>query len=328
MIQNTLLEISHMKLIEDNSNSKLTILSMGLGQDSFTILLLLIFDKDFRKKYAPNDLIIIFSDTGNEHPETYKFRDEIVIPLCKKHNLEFVTISNDMGYHGNTWQSLTHQWENGKATVGSMAYPKTCTHNLKLNPQYKYVEELLPKRYKDLENRKRKANFTQFAKYHGKIKFLVGIAKGEESRVADAESETALWKKQSVVVEYPLIDVGFDRQSCQDYIKAADMPLPIPSNCMFCPFGCNHMELLWLEKSYPDRFDEWCEFEQRKLDAHKDAERNLGVSARLHKEGNLKGQAFTLKDMLKEAKEKYSNVTLSELNEYKWSHGHCVNSKY
>ena len=37
---------------------------MGLGQDSTTILLKLINDKDFRKKYAPNDLLVLFA-AGN-----------------------------------------------------------------------------------------------------------------------------------------------------------------------------------------------------------------------------------------------------------------------
>lgn len=65
-----------------------------------------------------------------------------------------------------------------------------------------------------------------------------------------------------------------------------------------------------------------------KLDAHSDAIKNLGVSGKIHKVGERKGNAVTLKDMLNEAKEKYPNVTLNELNEYKWSHGHCVTSKY
>ena len=56
--------------------------------------------------------------------------------------------------------------------------------------------------------------------------------------------------------------------------------------------------------------------------------KNLGVVGKLHKEGQRKGQAVTLLDVLEEAKEKYPNVTLEQLQEYKWSHGHCVASKY
>lgn len=93
--------------IKFNNNTKLTILSMGLGQDSTTILLKLIHDKDFRRKYAPNDLLVLFANTGNEHPYTYSYRDRVIIPLCKEHNIEFVSIESHMGYHGKNWESLT-----------------------------------------------------------------------------------------------------------------------------------------------------------------------------------------------------------------------------
>lgn len=55
---------------------------------------------------------------------------------------------------------------------------------------------------------------------------------------------------------------------------------------------------------------------------------NLGANARVHKEGLKKGEAFTLTDMLKEAQEKYPNVTLEEIQRYKFSHGNCVESQY
>ena len=55
---------------------------------------------------------------------------------------------------------------------------------------------------------------------------------------------------------------------------------------------------------------------------------NLGANARVHKDGPKKGTAFTLKDMLKEAQEKYPNVTLEEIQRYKFSHENCVESQY
>ncbi len=308
---------------------QLTILSFGGGQDSSTILFKLIFDKEFRAKYAPNDLLVLMADTGNEHDFTYQYLHEVIIPLCKEHNIEFQFITNDMGYHSDSWMSLTHQWENGnRATIGSLAYPKTCTHNLKLQTQYKYVEDWLPEKYTHIKNKKQKKNYHQFAMQYGKINFLVGIAKGEEKRVADATKETLKWKKETLKVVYPLIEIGYDRQACQDYIKSIGKPLPMPSNCMFCPFGSNSMELLYMYYTYPDRFYEWVTLEQNKLDAWSDAEKNLGVSGRIHKCGDRKGQAVTLLDLLEEAKEKYPDVTLNELNEWKFSHGHCVASSY
>lgn len=306
--------------------TKLTVLSMGLGQDSATILFKIVHDEHFRKKYVPGDLLVLFADTGNEHPMTYQYQDEVIIPFCQKHGIEFVSITNDMGFHGNNWGSLTEQWAHGTPTIGSVAYPKTCTHRLKLNPQYNFAEKWISQKY-DLPYGRKRA-FTSFSMFYGKIKWLIGIAKGEESRVADASAETALWKRKAIKVVYPLLEEDMDRTACQAYIKSLDYPLPMPSNCMFCPFACNHIEILWLYKTYPDRFAEWVAYEQKKLDAHSHVEKNLGVSGKLHKEGEKKGQAFTLLDVLKEAQEKYPDMTLEDLQEYKWSHGHCVASKY
>ncbi|MCK9552327.1 phosphoadenosine phosphosulfate reductase family protein [Aquamicrobium sp.] len=308
--------------------SPLTILSFGGGQDSTTLLFLYVFDEAFRQKYAPGRFLVLFADTGNEAPLTYDYIQRVVKPFCVEHNIEFVAITNDMGYHGETWQSLTHQWENGTPTIGSCAFQATCTHNLKIVPQHRFVEDWLQRTYPEIVvKNNRKQGYVQFAKHYGKIRWLIGIAKGEERRVADAKAETALWKKQAIHVEYPLIELGLDRQGCQDYINSIGKEIPFPSNCLYCAF-CSEIEILWLEKAYPQKFNIWVKYEQAKLDAHAHVEKNLGVCGRLHKTGDRKGQAVTLLDLLEEAKRKYPNITLNELTENRFSHGHCVISKY
>ncbi len=312
--------------------SNLTILSFGGGQDSTTILFKLVLDDEFRAKYIAPDgkLLVLMADTHTEHNETYQYLDEVIIPFCKEHNIDFLKIDNTMGYHGDTWQSLTGQWENNKPTIGSMAYNKTCTHNLKLVPQFKYVEQWLSRNYSRIVNKKNKENYKQFVRFYGKIRWLVGIAKGEEKRVAkpNPNPKKDIWRQQSIEMQYPLIDFGLNRQACQDYIKSIGKPIPIPSNCLYCPFSATHMELLWLERYYPDNFLDWVKHEQKKLDAWEGIDKNLGVCARVHRTGEHKGQAFTLLDLLKEAKEKYGDISNEQLWEYKLSHGHCVGSTY
>lgn len=323
--------IEKYKSIKFNNNPKLTILSMGLGQDSTTILLKIIHDKDFRKKYAPNDLLVLFANTGNEHPYTYSYRDRVIIPLCKEHNIEFVSIESHMGYHGKNWESLTTRWETGTPSIGSLAFARfmNCSHNLKLNPQYRYVEELIAKRYDGIINKARKQNYKQFVDlFDSKVRFLIGIAREEENRIFDVENETLNWKKECVEVQYPLIDIGYNRKDCQDYIAAIKTEIPYPSNCMYCPYASTHLELLFMYYTYPDKFNEWVRYEQAKLDAYKHEEKNLGVSGRVHKSGDRKGEAINLLDVLDEALKKYPNITLQELNNYKFSHGSNVNSKY
>lgn len=440
---------------DEKQNSKLTVLSFGGGQDSTTILLKLIFDKEFRRKYAPNNLLVLFADTGNEHPFTYDYIERVIEPLCIKHNIEFVKITNDMGFHGRTWKTLTYQWKLNTPTIGSMAYPKSCTHNLKLNPQYNYLGNRLSNTFQIPKGNKKEYEY--YAKQNGRIRFLIGIAVYEEKRVngywyinfdndiiqgniktikgieyfvsngqhyeisysgsdryTNIQNKTikidfqydvvydASWKQKALITEYPLIDIGYDRTACQEYINSLGIEIPYPSNCMFCPFSSgSHMEILWLYMNMPDRFNEWVKLEENKLEHFKNnyyiilnklnkpnSEQkitlrvdflnesslcylneqlsiarntntqivinclnylenkaiedfiqinndvvkvqipNLGANARVHKYGPKKGTAFTLKDMLKEAQEKYPNVTLEEIQRYKFSHGNCVESQY
>ncbi len=178
-----LLDFAGINTKEDEKlNSQLTVLSFGGGQDSTTILLKLIFDKDFRIKYAPNNLLVLFADTGNEHPFTYDYIKRVIEPLCAKHNIEFVKITNDMGFHGRTWKTLTYQWRLNTPTIGSMGFPnKSCTHNLKLNPQYNYLGDRLSRLFQIPKGNKKEYEY--YAKQNGRIRFLIGIAKNEEKRV-------------------------------------------------------------------------------------------------------------------------------------------------
>lgn len=212
----------------------------------------------------------------------------------------------------------------------------------------------------------------------------------------------ASWKEKALITEYPLIDIGYDRTACQKYIDSLGIEVCYPSNCLFCPFSSgSHMEILWLYMNMPERFMEWVQLEENKLnhfqnntqiilnrlnkplkeqklsikldyletssysylkeqlstarksntqitinclnyseinviesfikenkDVVKQKIPNLGANARVHKDGPKKGAAFTLLDMLKEAQELYPNVTLEEIQRYKFSHGNCVESQY
>jgi 3'-phosphoadenosine 5'-phosphosulfate sulfotransferase (PAPS reductase)/FAD synthetase len=331
----------------------LSICSVGIGQDSMTIIAKLVFDLEFRNKYAPGDLLLIFANTNSEHPYTYEYRDTVLIPFCKKHGLNFISIEPNMGYHPKNWQSLEHQWSIGTPSIGSLAFGKfaNCTHNLKLTPQYNYVEDYLGNNY-DIEKGTRKKNYKSFAKKYNKILWMIGISKFEEDRLFNVEKETKLWHKESINVVYPLIDIGYSRQDCQNYIKSVGLPIPFPSSCLMCQYGSVGLELLFMYYTYPDDFYKWVDYEQKKLDAYAgktkeiieyDAAledpltkkmiyinlrkvekpiKNVGVVGKLHTKGPKKGKPYTLLDSLEDAMKKYQGITLDEINAYKFSHGH------
>ncbi len=293
----------------------LTILSFGGGQDSTAILYKLLYDEAFRAQYAPGRLAVVMADTGDEHPQTYN-HVKFVEGLCSKAAVDFFLLTPDMGFHSEAWRDLRSTYRR-TSTCGSKAFPKTCTDKLKIQPIYKWLGHYLHKQY-GLSARgryKSKTSLYEFRELFGKIKVLLGIAAGEEGRRADPGSGEK-WMHRNIDRVYPLIDCGMDRKACQDYIMELGLPLPIPSNCLLCPF-MSEIELLWLERHYPADYQDWVKIEATKLAANTHVERNLGVFG-----------TRALPEVLADARKKYAHMTHDEIDEYKMSHGHCVKSKY
>jgi 3'-phosphoadenosine 5'-phosphosulfate sulfotransferase (PAPS reductase)/FAD synthetase len=293
---------------------KLTILSFGGGQDSTAILYKAVYDKSFRNKYAPEDLIVVMSDTGNEHDETYDHVGEIG-DLCYKNNIPFFFLDNNSDLFSKSWKGgLIPFYERGNR-VGSKCFPKTCTDNLKIKPIYNFVDTYVYNTY-SLTRHGRKSGIKEFASKYGKIDVLIGIAKAEEKRASTNDESPHKWMKECINKVYPLIELGMDRQSCQDYIEECGHKIPLPSNCILCPF-MSSQELLYLYRVLPKWYYKWVKLEQNKIDANSHVENNMGVWGKK-----------LLPQVLEEAEAKFGHMTNEQLHEYKMSHGHCVKSKY
>ena len=293
----------------------LTVLSYGGGQDSTAILLKIINSESFRKQFVSGRFIIVMANTGNEHLHTYKYVARIRL-LCKKKGIPFFMLKMNE-YASESWSGGLIQFYKDKKAVGSKAFPKTCTDNLKIRPIYKFLESYIHTEFKT-EKFGRKSAFYEFTKKYGKIRVLIGIAKGEEKRASENGSSNMKWFNECIDKQYPLIEVGMDRKACQEYIASTEMEVPFPSNCILCPF-MSLQELLYLHRFEKYWFDQWVEIEARKIqnNLHK-GEKNLGVW----------GSRKLLPEILKEAEAKFGDMSNDDLIEYKMSHGHCVMSKY
>ena len=295
---------------------ELTVFCFGGGQDSWAMLAKFIHEPLFRQKYAPNKLLILMSDTGWEHPRTY-VATTLAKELCLLHGIEFQLITNDMGFHPNTWQTLTHNWELN-STVGSVVFKQTCTDNIKIKPVDNFVAQHIRDNY-NLEGKNRSSIFQKFYYKYGKINWIIGFAKGEEIRIKNQE-KACNWKKKAIKSSFPLIDEGIDRQGAQDTILKYGYPLPPPSNCTIC-FWMSELELIWLYRNLPKHFWYWVKLERNKLNRF----RLEGLPE--NKNNGPFGQ-ISIISKLKNALLKYADYTDAMLDEYKMSHGHCVKSKY
>lgn len=295
---------------------QLTVLSFGAGQDSSYILYMIIGNPLFRERFVKGKLIVIFSDTGNEHPHTYEHL-KYITKLCKDHNIEFVNLKQSQ-YHPNTWKTLDHQYKKNKSIM-SMMFPRSCTDNLKIKPIYNFLDHYIGSKYYGYQSDvgpKGKKFIKRFAEENGKIDVIIGIASDETKRVAKPSNNGPVWFRNSINRVYPLIELGIGRKEIHKQLKGTEYPLPFPSNCLKCPF-ISKIELVWLYRFYPSVFFDWVEDEKAKVKKYEGRGKNLGV----------KGEKM-LPEVLKEALDEYGDMTNEELTEYKMSHGHCVTSSY
>lgn len=326
----------------------LLVLSLGVGQDSVGLLYEIVKNPEFREEYGIdlNDFMVITAETGNEHKHTYLYRDYLE-SFCKANNIDYHIIPLNEGWHSGSWGGGLVPFYEKTTTVGSKVFKKTCTDNLKIKPIYRYLNwyvinkySLLPEiftssgvktqqKFRELDWSNgvsdslwsrvfKKDGIKLYAQKYGKINMIIGIAAGEESRAdIDNTGSKEAWFISSVRKIYPLIKMGLNRAGVQNLIKYHGEEVPMPSNCILCPF-MSLQELLWLYRFENVWYWEWVKLEADKLERYKDlGNKNMGVWGEK-----------TLPEVLVIATEKFGHWSDDELNEYKMSHGHCVKSKY
>lgn len=321
------------------SGAALTVVCVGMGQDSKAIEVLM-RDETFRAHYAPGRLVFVMSDTGNEHPETYAYLDSFRAS-CEQYGFEFHFLPMGDEFHSESWPSLVGYYEgtgrklrpNGTRPRGLMTktYRKSCTVNLKIEVIYRWLAKWISDSYdisykalKGFGSERGKYAICEFGRRYGKIDVIIGIAAKEDARITFDDIDKD-WFDNNINRVYPLWELGIDRAKAQQIIREAGDEVPLPSNCMFCPF-MNGIELLWLVNHYPAEFDRWVKFEVDKI---ADAAAN-GDSKGNPVNGNhgVCGAKKNLPEFLAEAQAKYGHMTDAEVDEYKFSHGHCLMTKY
>jgi len=311
------------------TDKSVVILSFGGGQDSTALLHLYRKDKAFRDKYVgPASFAAVYAATGDEFDLTDR-HVENVQKMCDAEGIPFYHLTPDKGYHHAKSQDLI-SWYRGTDSCGSKAYPKSCTDKLKIVPIYNFLEQWICHTWapmhgdsKVTEAYGRKHGLKVYARRHGRIVVMLGIAAGEEKRATGKAAKARVqpvWQRDAIDKVYPLIDLGLDRAGCQKLIASYGEPVPFPSNCKRCPF-LNDIELLFLARHYPEALEEWIDIEAKKLLRDEargtDPTKRYGVFVKT-----------LLPEKLKEVEAKFGHMTNQELWDYRNSHGHCVMSSY
>jgi len=196
---------------------KTNIISFGAGQNSTAMIIMM-------KNEGIKIDEIIYSETGNEMPQTYIFLKEFK-KWCLKNNLKFVEVKSELG-------SVKSYYEEKKIIPYRMF--RSCTDKFKVRPINKYLKE----KYKDQE-----------------ITIFMGIANDEVKRAKK------MINKKKIQYKFPLIEKEIDREGCIKIIKEEGLSIPVKSGCYFCPFQ-SKKEWVKLYKNYPDLFNETILFEK------------------------------------------------------------------
>jgi len=195
----------------------INIVSYGGGQNSTAMII-----EMFNRGMKIDD--IIYSEVGNEMPETYVFLKEFK-DWCKNKNLKFTEVKSKLG--------TIKEYYTEKKIIPYRMF-RHCTHKFKVIPINAYVKE----------------------KYGIKtpINMIMGIASDEIKRAK-------IKGRKQFTYLYPLIEWDIDRNKCIEIIRKEGLSIPVKSGCYFCPF---QTKKVWtrLFQEHRDLFEDSISFEK------------------------------------------------------------------
>ena len=180
------------------------------------------------QEYKEGDLVI-FCDTGREHPKTYKFINDFEahekIPIIRLKYKDSDKPFDALLKH-NKYSNIPNNFK------------RFCTIELKIKTARRYLRSL---------------NITKYEN-------LVGFRYDEPLRV---KRRKQMWKNVKDI--FPLYDNKIDKATINDYWSKKEYNLEIPSilgNCTLC-FMKGQNAIISILSSYPELADEWIKDEEQ-----------------------------------------------------------------
>lgn len=169
--------------------------------------------------------IVLFADTGREHPLTYKFIDDFE----RNENIPVTRVQYPGGFDGML------QKRKYKRIPNRMM--RTCTEELKVNTCKRYLKSIRVLRYEN----------------------LIGFRSDEQKRVLSHKE-----KFKKVVTKFPLYEAGITKEMVNEYWSKKTYNLDIPQilgNCELC-FMKGKDAIIKILSIYPELADKWIKDEE------------------------------------------------------------------
>ncbi|WP_199120324.1 phosphoadenosine phosphosulfate reductase family protein [Pedobacter sp. ASV28] len=180
----------------------------------------------------PNsDDIVLFTDTGREHPLTYKFLDDI--EKNEGFKIHRATYVHRRSPNKTGFDAMTH-W---KSYLPNRVR-RICTAELKINTARRYLKPFVGRRFEQ----------------------YIGFRYDEPERVKKFRSTY-----KNTVTRFPLYDKKITKPMIDHYWGSKPYTLEIPSilgNCDLC-FLKGKNNLIKIMAKYPELADKWIEDERR-----------------------------------------------------------------
>ena len=213
----------------ETDSGSTVVMSYGMGVDSTAILLRWLADPSSRD-FDLQDLVVITAHTGDEFDQTLRDVEEVVLPALRRHGVRFIQV-------GRTQRKTTASGE-GVAVL----HDSTAPQRLHVDG-YKLSDEMLS------AGTLPQVGGARMCSVHAKgncldpviaavtagrrYRHVLGFEAGERARAA----KDALFNTERRTGWYPLLDWGWDRTRCSDFIAETTGRRWSKSACSYCVFA-------------------------------------------------------------------------------------------
>jgi len=239
-------------MIDKNRKKILTVISLGVGVQSSTMLLMA------AKGELPKVDCAIFADTGYEPKSVYNYlnllKKIVKFPIYQvsKGNIKDDIINS---IRNNTKFPTAPFFTQNAITGKKGMLRRQCTFDYKISVIRKKLRELCNVGYR---------------KRFPKDKYIeqwIGISTDEIQRMKPA-------RDPYILNRHPLIEMNMSRQDCINWMKKNEFPLPEKSACIMCPY---HNDAYWhfMKTERPSEFADAVQFDKNIRTGAKNIKDNL-----------------------------------------------------
>lgn len=226
------------------TDTRPVVLSYGLGADSTAILLRWLLDPTSRN-FDLSQLIVITAMVGDEFDETGRLAEAHILPMLRERGVRFAQVARGGRLEKDGIVVLDDSTNPERLYLkGAYKLSDELRHALTV-PQYRAYARKCSIKFKGwvLDT------FIERTLGDQPFRHVIGF-ESEETKRAERDVSYSTEQRDS---EYPLIEWGWDRQQCIDYIKAHTGVVWPKSCCVFCPFSQGNAEHLARLNMSPDR---------------------------------------------------------------------------